>query len=277
MTRSNSSSATSPRNSRATKPKSSAPSPTSRFRRKWSTSPPTPASRSRSRTRALRSLANRSLVTDNAEGTHYALVPLVADFLRESRPEVVEETGDRLEKRAYALIMENGYSEHDRFPTLEAAWPGIAPALPLFLVGDNARLQTVCDALGQFLHFQGRWDENIALCEKAEARAVAAADHDKAGWRAFDIGYIHDFRQQADAVLTCAERAAAHWDRAKAGARERAIAIRLRGLGHQLKQDYPAAITAYREVLELDRSLAAESVDVAIDLNDSRHCRTSLR
>jgi hypothetical protein len=51
-------------------------------------------------------------------------------------PEVVTETGDLLEKRAYALIMENGYPKHDRFPFLEAAWPGIAPALPLFLAGD---------------------------------------------------------------------------------------------------------------------------------------------
>ena len=217
---------------------------------------------------ALRTLANRSLVSDNAEGTHYALVPLVADFLRESRPEVVKETGDRLEKRAYALIIENGWQNHDHFPELEAAWPGIAPALALFLAGDNPRLQTVCDALTDFLHFQGRWDENVALCEKAEARAVADADHDKAGWHAHDAGYIHFLRQQADAVLTCADRAAAHWARAKAGVRERAITIRLRGLGHQLKKDYPAAIAAYREVLDLDRSLAAESVDVAIDLND---------
>lgn len=68
-------------------------------------------------------------------------------------------------------------------------------------------------------------------------------------------------------MLTCADRAAAHWTQAQAGARERAITIRLRGLGHQLKKDYPAAITAYREVLELDRSLAAESVVVAIGLN----------
>lgn len=68
-------------------------------------------------------------------------------------------------------------------------------------------------------------------------------------------------------MLTCADRAAAHWTQAQAGARERAITIRLRGLGHQLKKDYPAAITAYREVLDLDRSLAAESVVVAIGLN----------
>jgi tetratricopeptide (TPR) repeat protein len=217
---------------------------------------------------ALGSLANRSLVTDNAEGTHYALVPLVADYLRKKKPEVVSETGHILEKRAYALITENGYQKHDRFPILEAGWPGIAPSLDLFLAGDNARLQTVCNSLPTFLEFQGRWDEQLALSDKAEARAVAAADHDNAGWRALHAGHIHKLRQQADAVLTCADRAAAHWKRARAVARERAFAIGLRGIGHQLKKDYPAAITDYREALDLHRSLAAESVDVAIGLND---------
>ena len=217
---------------------------------------------------ALGSLANRSLVTDNAEGTQYALVPLVADFLRHKKPEVVAETANILEKRAYALITDNGYGKHDRFPTLETAWPGIAPALDIFLAGDNARLQTVCAALQDFLNFQGRWDEWLALSGKAETRAVAAADHANAGWRAYQIGWIHYLRQQADAVITCADRAAAHWARAKAGAGERAFAIRLRGIGHDLQANYPAAIAAYRESLDLLRSLAADSADVANCLND---------
>ena len=216
---------------------------------------------------ALRSLVNRSLAVPTDELKTFTLVPLGADFLRAKKPEVVRETGDRLEKRAFAFIMENVWQGHHRFPALEAAWPGIAPALPLFLAGDNARLQTVCDELQVFLHFQGRWDEWLALNEKAEARAVAAADHDHAGWRAYKVGSIHHLRQQADAVLTCAERAAAHWERAKACAPMRARAIRLRGVGHQLQADYPAAIAAYREVLDLHRSLATESVDVAIGLN----------
>ena len=62
---------------------------------------------------------------------------MVADFLRRKRPEVVAETGNRLEERAYALIVENGYEKHDRFPVLDAAWPTVAPALPLFLAGPN--------------------------------------------------------------------------------------------------------------------------------------------
>lgn len=217
---------------------------------------------------ALGDLANRALVIpDEAEET-FALVPMVADFLRNKRPEVVKETGGRLEQRAYALIIENGYQQHDRFPTLEAAWPGIGPALPIFLAGDNTRLQTVCDALSDFLDFYGRWDEWLALCEKAEARAVVAADYDKAGWRAFEAGWIHNSRCQADFVLTCADRAATYWERTKAGARERAIVISLRGRGHQLKKDHAIAIVFYREALELYRSVAAESEDVAICLNN---------
>jgi len=74
-------------------------------------------------------------------------------------------------------------------------------------------------------------------------------------------------RGQADAVLAYADRAEAHWQAAQAGPRERAIAIHLRGLGHQSKKDSPAAITAYREALQLFRSLDPESMDVAICLN----------
>ena len=65
---------------------------------------------------ALRTLANRSLVVPDQEETAFALVPMVADFLRRKRPEVVAETGDRLEQRAYALIVENGYEQARPLP-----------------------------------------------------------------------------------------------------------------------------------------------------------------
>ena len=89
-----------------------------------------------------------------------------------------------------------------------------------------------------------------------------------AGWRAYQAGYVYYLREQADAVLACADRAAAHWQTAQAGAWERAMALRLRGFGHQLKKDYPAAIAAFRESLDLLRTLSAESEDVAVALND---------
>ncbi|HWB05785.1 MAG TPA: tetratricopeptide repeat protein [Verrucomicrobiales bacterium] len=217
--------------------------------------------------KALHALANRSLVTPDQEEKEYALVPLVAEFLRSHRPEAVRTTGQHLEERAYALIMENGYYEHAHFPVLDAAWPSVAPAISLFVAGENVRLQRVCSALPTFLEFTGRWDEWLSLSGQAEAKAVSAGDYDKAGWRAYQLGTIFRLRQQSGDVLACAARAEEHWKSADAGARERAVAIRLRGLGHQLNKDYPAAIAAFREALELDRSLSAESKDVAIGLN----------
>lgn len=216
---------------------------------------------------ALRALANRSLVVPDQEEQAFALVPMVAEFLRRKRPEVIAETGSRLENRAYALIVENGYEEYDRFPVLDDAWPTVAPALPLFLAGPNDRLQTVCAALFNFLNFTGRWDEWLSLSQQAEAKAMAASDYNKAGWRAYHSGMLYALRAQADEVLACADRAAAHWRDAKAGARERAVATKLRGIGHRLKNDYPTAIADCYESLELDRSLSPESEDVAIDLN----------
>ncbi len=221
---------------------------------------------------ALGDLANRALVMPDEREETFALVPMVADFLRAKRPDVVRETGSRLEKRALALILENGYDNYDRFPVLDAAWPGVAPALPLFLAWDNDRLQGGCNALALFLDFTGRSDEWLALSQQAEARAVTAGDHNKAGWRAYEAGWVNYLRGQVEAVLACADRAAAHWQQAvtpgsagQAGVRERATALRLRGLGHRLQKDYPAAISAHREAVEL---LAAESEYVGLALND---------
>jgi len=194
----------------------------------------------------LKSLANRSLVVPYQEETASALVPMVGDFLRRKRPEVVAENGNRLEQRAYALIVENGYQQHDRFPVLDDNWPTVAPALALFVAGPNPRLQTVCDALRFFVEFTGRWGEWLSLERQAEARAVAGGDHANAGWRAYQSGWVHSLRGQAHAVLACADRAQAHWQTAKASARERSLAIRLRGLGHRMKKDYAAAIADFR-------------------------------
>ena len=216
---------------------------------------------------ALRSLVNRSLVVPSEELETFTLVPLVADFLRKKEPGVVGDIGDWLEKCAYALVVENGYNKHDRFPVLDAAWPTIDAALPQFLAGTNERLQKVCDALHTFLNFTGRWDERLAFWRDAESRAVKARDFREAGWRAFQAGWIHYARKQSKEVLACAERAETHWNEAKAGTRERASAIRLRGDGYKLGENYAAAILAYREAVELSRTLGHESKDVARGLN----------
>lgn len=211
---------------------------------------------------ALRTLANRSLIVPDQEEKAFALVPMVADFLRRKRPEVVAETGDRLEQRAYALIVENGYEKHDRFNVLDAEWPTIAAALPLFVTGPSERLQTVCSALLVFLEFTLRWDEWLSIEQQGERRALAAGDYTEAGWRARQAGWVHLLREQADEVLICASRADAHWVAAQAGPRERAVMLRLRGHGYHLKNDYATAVADFSEALELFRSVDRESADV---------------
>jgi tetratricopeptide (TPR) repeat protein len=216
----------------------------------------------------LRNLANRSLSVLNDELKTFATVPLISDFLRKKMPEVIAEIGDRLADIAFALVIKNGYKQYDRFPILDAAWPRLAPALPIFLAGSNDRLQVVCTNLHLFFEFTGRWDEWLSFFEKAEAKAVSAGDYANAGWRAYEVGWVHKLRMEADAVVACAERASRHWDIAKANARDRAFAVRLRGMGYMLKEDYSAAAASYRDSLAIHRSFSPESEDVAIALAD---------
>ena len=216
---------------------------------------------------ALEDLADRALLIADVQAHTFFLPPLTATFLRRKRPEVVIQTGNRLTDRAYALALENGYNNYERFNILDAEGLAIAAALPLFLQGDNARLQTVCAALKDFLDFTGRWDEWLSLSLQAEAKALTAQDLLKAGWRAYDAGWIHYLRQQPAEVLASAARAEAYWRAAKAGANETSIVIQLRGLGYRLENNYLAALATYREALNLLHSLSPENEDVASVLN----------
>jgi tetratricopeptide (TPR) repeat protein len=215
---------------------------------------------------ALEDLTDRSILISDPESRAFFLPSLTAKFIRTRRPEAVARTGDALCDRAYALAMQyGGWDNYDGFRTLDAEWELLAAALPRLLSGDNARLQAVCDKLFRFLDFTGRWDDWLWLSEQAEARALAAGDKENAGWRAYQAGWVYSLRGQADQMLACAARATEHWQ--ESAPRQKAIAIRLRGIGHELKKDYPAAIAAYREALEIDRALSPESIDVAVGLN----------
>ena len=178
------------------------------------------------------------------------------------------QTGDALTNRAYALAVQYGgrSEDYEKFPMLDAEWDFISAALPRLLKGDNYRLQTVCNQLFQFLHYTGRLDDAIWFFEQAEARALTANDQENAGWQAYRVGAMFHLRKQPTEVLACAARAAEHWQGSIPY--NKAVAIHLRGLGHQLGKDYSAAITAYRESLEIRRTISPESESVALALND---------
>lgn len=214
---------------------------------------------------ALEDLTDRALVVADTQFQTFLLPRLAATFLCRKRPEAIAQTGERLTDRVFALVLENGYGNYERFPALEAEWSAIAAALPLFLQGDNAPLQRLCNALFDFLDFSGRWDERLALNLQAEERAVAANDIVNAGWRAYNSGTAYFRRGQASDVLACAGRAEAHW--ATSGAREKAYGIRLRGQGYQLQNNYPAAIAAFRNAIVVRRAFEPERGGMAVLLN----------
>ena len=217
--------------------------------------------------RALKLLTNRSIVTPQEGEEKYALVPMVAEFIRHARREVVGQMGEQLADRAFILVVKNGCENHDRFPILKADWPTIAPALPIFIAGDNSTLQTVCDALHDFFNYNGFWDECSALSRKAESVAIAAGDFFKAGWRAYEVACIYDFRKDALAVLKEARRVQDHWRRANIAKREIAISLSLFGRGHRLAGDYPAAIIAFSAARDVLRSEENETKDLAVATN----------
>ncbi|MBT3187411.1 MAG: DUF4062 domain-containing protein [Anaerolineae bacterium] len=216
---------------------------------------------------ALEDLTDRSILISNLESRTFFLPPLTAKFIRTRRPDAVTQTGDTLVNRAYALALQHGGdTNYEGFRTLDAEWDFVSAALPRLLIGDNYRLQSVCDQLMFFLEFTGKWDEEIWLNEQAEARALAADDKEKAGRRAYDAGYTYSLRNQPAEVLVCAERAAEHWQESIPS--DKATAIQLHGLGHNLNKNYPAAIAAYHESLKIYRSISPESDSVSNVLND---------
>ena len=214
---------------------------------------------------ALEDLTDRSILISNLEDSTYYLPPLAAQFIKTRRPEAVNLTGDELVNRVYALVMECDGNDKD-FCTLDAEWDFLYAALPKLLMGDNARLQMICTKLQVFLEYTGRWDEEIWLAGRAEMRALAANDVERAGWRAYMAGKIYYFRNQLGEVLECAARASEHWR--ESTQRNKAFAYRLRGLGFSLSKEFSDAMTFFSKVLGIWKSISTESDDVAIALND---------
>ena len=216
---------------------------------------------------ALEDLSDRSILTSNLSAQTYFLPPLTAKFIRTRRPEAVTQTGDALTNCACTLALQYGGDSEDykKFPMLDAEWDFVSAALPRLLAGDNDRLQTVCNQLIQFLLFTGKWDEGKSLHRQAEIRAIAANDMENAGQRAKEAAYLYQLCNQTAEALACAARAAEHWR--DSTPRNKAIAILFLGHGHFLNEDYPAAIAACREALDIQRTISPESDDVSIVLN----------
>ena len=176
------------------------------------------------------------------------------------------QTGDALTNRAYALAMQyGGETNYEGFRTLDAEWDFISAALPRLLTGDNDRLQSVCHRLVlSSTSLEDGMNGYGSLNKPKRAPSPLTTKGAQAGG--------HTTR---DTLTTFATNPPKGWrappDPLNIGrtpiASLKAAAIELRGTGHRLQEDYPAAIAAYCEALELFRSISPESHNVAAGLN----------
>ena len=213
---------------------------------------------------ALEALQARSILMRSDEG--WLLPALCGKFLRTRRADLVNKTGDKLATQAYAWAMQyGGYADKAPFDALEAHWPQIEAALPRLLAGENTRLQLFCDKIHSFLDFSGRWQAALLIHAAAESRAIAVKDFINAGWCAHRQAWLLKSQGDGAACLQIAERLAQHWQ--GAGEHERSMIIRLRGHAHSLHNNYPAAMLAFEEALQIRRAISGESRSVAGVLN----------
>ena len=226
----------------------------------------------------LHRLTNLSLAVQSKDEETYTLIPLVGDFLRSKKENIITETALTLTEKIYDLVIEcgGGSENYESFPILNEAWPSIVAAIPIFLKGQNNILQDVCKALDTFLNFTGRWDERLALALDAEKKALLDNDFYSAGWRIYNAGSVYIRRGLGRKCVGCAHKASSYWDNAKAGNREISLAIRLKGKGHELSKDFDKAITTYNKSLEMSRQIEAKSQDVAMTLNDLASAKNRL-
>jgi hypothetical protein len=217
---------------------------------------------------ALEDLTDRAILISDLEARTFYLPPLAAQFIKTRRPEAVNQTGDALVDCTYILsIQHGGDHNYDGVQTLETEWPFISAAFQLFSAGDNDRMQKVCDKLFWFLHLTGKWDDLIWLSEQGETLAVVANDKESSGQRAYQAGWGYITRNQPIKVVACAVRAQEYWKNSTSVCKFKAI--HLRGQGEALHENSSEAILAYREALEIARSIyPTDNYAVISVLND---------
>jgi tetratricopeptide (TPR) repeat protein len=120
--------------------------------------------------------------------------------------------------------------------------------------------------LRSFLRFRGYWDEWKKLSEWVYTIALMLQDWRSAGWRAYDIAFIHWNRAETNDAALWATRMSDAMEQG-GNRRDRAIATRLCGLVSEQRGDLKEAERLYLQALTVAREFGEES-DAASILND---------
>jgi tetratricopeptide (TPR) repeat protein len=225
-----------------------------------------------------------SLVNQELGEERYSLHPLTRAYVRDellADTNAARETGMHFARYWLDYAERYGGESYKTYDRLEAEWANLEAAANWLwetaavrgdTVGDrdaarvlNDLARAVCGAAGP-LFFRGLWDESVRLGELAYEVASCLNDWKSAGWRAYQIGWIHWHRARTDDAALWADRCAEAWAR-EGSKRDQAFAKRMRGLVAGQRKDYDKAERLCQDALTIWRDLGLDE-ELAIVLND---------
>ena len=231
----------------------------------------------------LERLNSLSLVNWELGAERYNLHPLTRNFVRDdllADEMMAYETGMRFAR--YWVDYAKKYGGYDKesyrtFDRLETEWANLE-AICRWLwetaevkneeVGNNEAARILVDltsSLSFFLSYSGRWDEFINLSENAYRAASTSDTWRNAGWRAFDVAWMHYKRAQTEEASMWLKKCVKAWELGGTKGDE-ASALRLGGLISQQKKEYQKAEEFLKKALAIRRELSANR-EVAFALN----------
>ncbi len=229
---------------------------------------------------ALERLDAYALVDTAGPDGPYSLHPLTRQ-LAAGELATQPELGDTLRGRfarywmGFAQRYGGGSKNYQTFHHLDAEWPNLEAAAEILrnqISEDNEKtarmLNGLVRALRTFLRFQGYWEEQSRLGEAAYRVMVVLEDWRNAGWRAYDVAWIHSIyaRNEPDLAAVWVDRCAKAWERG-GSRRDQAFATRMRGLAARQCSDLDKAERLLTEALAAYHDLRAKA-NQAIVLND---------
>jgi tetratricopeptide (TPR) repeat protein len=222
-----------------------------------------------------------SLVNKELGEERYSLHPLTRAYVRDellADANAARTTGRRFARYWVDYANRYGWDECKTYDRLEAEWANLEAAANWLwetaavqgeTVGDKATARMLVDLaekLRQFLWFGGHWDERVQLNARAYEAACVMEDWSNAGWRAYNVAWIHWHRARTDDAARWADRCAEAW--ARGGSKsEQAEATRICGLVAWQRKDYDEAERFFQDALAIRRDLGLDE-DAAPVLGD---------
>lgn len=222
-------------------------------------------------------LSALSLVDILAGEERYALHPLTRSFVRDellTDAQIAQTTGLRFAAYwiAYAQRYGGRAENYKTFHFLEAEWANLEVAAELLWqiakvqednVGDKNAAQSLNDLARALsgaqgpLFYVGRWDESLQLNARTYEIMRALGEWRDAGWRAYQVAWIHYHRARIDEAEQWTNQCAEVWKQG-GSKRDQAMGMQMLGLIAQQRNDYDTAEQLFQDAQMIWRVLDSD-------------------